>query len=245
MGYRYYLPAIMSTHTLPYHQLLCLLSSFLLLSACQPDSLISTDDGSDYFPLEVGHYVIYDVTEERYVPGLAPAQTTYQLKEVFGGAYTDVTGQPAYRLLRYRRSAGTHPWTADSIWSARRVMNEAIRTENGLDFVALAFPVSDRLRWNGNRHNMLAEDQYELRNSGQPYRVSSQQYDATVMVLTQDDSTLLNRDKRLSVYARQIGLIYRERTQLTYCSSSSSCIGKAQITYGTRQIYRIHQYGRE
>jgi hypothetical protein len=235
----------MPTHTSSYYQLISLLISFLLLSACQSDTLPPTDDGADYFPLETGRYVVYGVTEERYVSGVVPTQQTYQVREVVGPAYTDVTGQPAYRLLRYRRSAGTQSWTADSVWSARRVANEAIRTENGLDFVALAFPVSDRLRWNGNRHNLLAEDPYELRNSGQPYRVSSQQYDATVTVLAQDDSTLLGRNKRLAVYARQIGLIYRERTQLTYCSSSTACIGKAQIAYGTRQIYRIQQYGRE
>jgi hypothetical protein len=242
MGSHYYLPSIMRFHT----QLFSLLSALLLLGACQSNTLTAVDDGSDYFPLQTGHYVVYDVTEERFLPNLSPVQqTTYQLKEVTGPAYADVTGQLAYRLLRYRRSASTQPWAADSIWSARRVENEAIRTENGLDFVALAFPVSDRLRWNGNRHNRLAEDPYELRNSGQPYRVSSQQFDATVTVLAQDDSTLLNRDKRLAVYARQVGLIYRERMQLTYCSSSATCIGKAQIAYGTRQIYRIQQYGRE
>jgi hypothetical protein len=215
------------------------------LAGCQYDTLTATDEGSDYFPLEPGRYVVYDITEERFSSSASPILQRYQLKEVIGPAYADVTGQPAYRLLRYRRSASTQPWTADPIWSARRVGNEAIRTENGLDVIALAFPVSDRLRWNSNRHNRLAADPYELRNSGQPYRVSSQQFDATVTVLAQDDSTLLNRDKRLAVYARQVGLIYRERTQLTYCSSSATCIGKAQIAYGTRQIYRIQQYGRE
>ncbi|QKZ14269.1 hypothetical protein [Spirosoma sp. KUDC1026] len=235
----------MRSHTLPYYQLFCLLSALLLLGACQSDGSTLPDDGADYFPLETGRYVIYNVTEERFLPNSSPAQqTTYQLKEVTGPVYTDVTGQPAYRLLRYRRSTGTQVWTADSIWSVRRVMNEMIRAENGLDFVALAFPISNRLRWNGNRYNQLAEDPYELRNSGQPYRVSSQQFDATVTALMQDDSTLLSRGKRLAVYARQVGLIYRERTQLTYCSSSA-CIGKAQIAYGTRQIYRIQQYGRE
>ena len=221
-----------------------IISLFLLLG-CQSTTTEPVSAGYDYFPLTTGQYIIYDVQEQQYALNAAPVQRAYQLKEVVAASYTDVTGQTAYRLLRYRRAADGQPWQADSVWSARLVNAEAIRTENGRDFVKLLFPVSDRLTWNGNQLNSFGDDTYELRNSNQPYRVSDKQYDQTVTVVAQNDSTLVSQDKRIEVYARQVGLVYKERTQLQFCSSSPACVGKYQIDYGIRQVYRINASGHE
>lgn len=218
----------------------------LPLMGCRSAGSDPISPGYDYFPLETGRYVIYDVDEQQYSPiATMPANRAYQLKEVVGAPYADVTGHPAYRLLRYRRLAEGQPWQADSIWSARLVDGEGIRTENGLDFVKLRFPISDRLRWNGNRLNALGDDDYELRNSGQPYRVSDKEFPQTVTVVAQQDSTLIGQDKRLEVYAWQVGLIYKERVQVRYCSATPACIGTYQIDYGIRQAYRLRSFGRE
>lgn len=212
---------------------------------CQSVSTIPASPGFDYFPLSTGHYVIYNVDERLYSLSSPVVQRTYQVKEVVGAPYTDVTGRPAYRLFRYRRLVESQPWQADSLWSARLVDDEAIRNENGLDFVKLRFPVSDRLRWDGNRHNGVGQDQYETRNSGQPYRVSDKEFSETVTVVAKQDSTLISQDKRIEVYAKQVGLIYKERVQLQYCSSTPACIGTYKIDYGVRQVYRIHSSGNE
>ena len=215
------------------------------LVSCQPGNSDPVSSGYDYFPLETGRYVIYDVNEHRYALNVAPVQRTYQLKEVVGAAYADVTGQRAYRLMRYRRLAENQPWQADSIWSARLVGDEGIRTENGMDIVKLRFPVSDWLRWDGNRYNAAGDDACELSNSGLPYRVSDKQFAETVTVVAQQDSTLIAQDKRIEVYARRVGLIYKERVQLQFCSSTPACIGTYQIDYGIRQIYRLRSFGTE
>ncbi|HLL95469.1 MAG TPA: hypothetical protein VK404_10865 [Spirosoma sp.] len=212
---------------------------------CRSASTNPVSPGFDFFPLSTGHYVIYNVDERRYSLTAPAVQRTYQVKEVVGAPYADVTGQPAYRLLRYRRLVERQPWQTDSVWSARLVDGEAIRTENGLDFIKLRFPVSDRLRWDGNQRNSLGQDPYEARNSGKPYRVSDKEFSETVTVVAQQDSTLISQDKRLEVYAKQVGLIYKERVQLQYCSSTPACIGTNQIDYGIRQVYRFHSSGRE
>ncbi|GAB3513697.1 hypothetical protein GCM10027341_56030 [Spirosoma knui] len=224
---------------------LCTSVAFLvLLTGCEPTSP-ARSPGFEYFPLDAGRYVVYDVQEQYYALNSAPIQRSYQLKEVTGPAYSDVTGQTAFQLTRYRRSSASEPWQADSIWSARLVNNEAIRTENGQDLVKLVFPVSDQLSWNGNRHTTREPDDYIIRNSNQPYRVSDKQFDQTATVLEQNDSTLVSQDKRLAVYAKTVGLIYKERTQLQFCSSTPACIGTYQIDYGIRQVYRINAYGRD
>lgn len=222
-----------------------LLISLLIWSSCQSDAPTLLSSDADFFPLETGRYIIYDVQEQQYALNTAPARRTYQVKEVVGAAYSDVVGQPAYRLLRYRRATEAQAWQPDSVWSARVAGNEAIRTENGLDFIKLVFPVSDNLSWNGNQRNNLGEDRYEIRNSKQPFRVLDKQYDESVTVVAQNDSTLVSQDKRIEVYARQIGLIYKERSQVQYCSSTPACVGKYQIDYGIQQVYRIRTYGKE
>ena len=217
----------------------------LCLSACQspaPETLVSD---REYFPLETGRYIIYDVEEQQYALNAAPIRGTYQVKELTGNSYTDATGQPTFRLLRYRRSTDAQPWQADSVWAMRVESSEAIRTENGRDFVQLVFPVGEALRWDGNRRNNLGPQTYSTRNAGQLFSVSGKMFSQTVTVQTNPDSTLVSRHKNVAVYARQVGLIYRERTNLTYCTATPACIGKNQIDYGRQEIYRINSFGRE
>lgn len=219
--------------------------SLALFLGCQSVTTEPRASDYEYFPLESGQYSIYAVQEDQYVLQAAPIQRNYQIKEVVGSAYTDVAGQTAYRLIRYRRATDNQPWQADSVWSTRLVTNEAIRTENGQDFVSLLFPISGGSSWNGNRYNTFGPDEYEIRNAGQPFRVLEKSFNETVTVVAQDDSTLVSQEKRIAVYARQIGLIYKERTYRKFCTTNSGCIGKNQIDYGTRQVYRIQTYGKE
>ncbi|GAB3014150.1 hypothetical protein GCM10027185_06510 [Spirosoma pulveris] len=199
----------------------------------------------DFMPLETGRYIIFDVQEIQYARSTSPLLRTYRLKETIGPAYTDVTGQVAYRLLRYRQISNGQPWQPDSIWSVRLVNNEVIRTENGQDFVKLLHPVSDGLRWNGNRYNLFGPDGYEARNVGAYFNVSGKEFRKTVTVVSRNDSTLIEQTKRIDVYAHQIGMIYKERTYLQFCTDTPACSGKNQIDYGLRQIYRIQTYGKE
>lgn len=219
--------------------------SLALLSGCRSATPEPAPSDHAYFPLEAGRYSIYTVQENQYPHQGAPIQRNYQIKEVVSAPYTNVTGQTAYRLTRYRRSTDSQPWQADSVWSARIVMNEAIRTENGQDFVSLLFPISNESSWNSNRYNTLGQAIYRLRNAGQPFRVLDTLFGETVTVIGQDDSTLVSQEKRMTVYARQVGLIYKEQTYYQFCTSSPGCVGKNQIDYGIRQVYRIQAFGKE
>lgn len=195
-------------------------------------------------PLQTGRYTIYDVTEQRYSLTAPATTTTYQFKETVGSRYTDVTGQVAFRLQRYRRTNAQATWVPDSLWTARLTARAAIRTENGVDFVKLQFPLTDRDRWDGNQYNQLGEDVYQLQYLRQGFSVNGQAFGETAQVVQQDDSTLVSRDKRVEVYAKQVGLIYKETTHLQYCSAGA-CIGKAQVDFGVRRSVRLLSYGNE
>ncbi|GAB3988908.1 hypothetical protein GCM10028807_12590 [Spirosoma daeguense] len=227
------------------YKLLAGAATLFALSNCQSPTTDPALNDNQYVPLQTGHYVTYDVEEQRYALNAQPVHLSYQRKDVIGEAYKDVTGQTAYRLLRFRRSDERQPWQADSIWSVRISNNEFVRTENGRDFIKLLLPVYNELSWDGNQRNILGVDTYTARNVKASFYVQDKKFDNTVTIVEQNDSTLISQDKRIDVYARQVGLIYQERTQLQFCSSSPACIGRNQIDYGTRQIHRVRTYGYE
>lgn len=222
--------------------LTCLL--WVLLLSCQQADVAVSDPGTDYLPLETGRYIMYDVTEQRYSLTAAPVLTTYQLKETIGAVYVDVTGLPAYRIQRYRRANTQATWQPDSLWTARNSAQAAIRTENGADFVKLVYPLAERNEWNGNAYNQFQKDIYMLRQVRKPYTIGTQTFAETATVVQHSDSNLVAQDKRIEVYAKQVGLIYREVVQLQFCSSAT-CVGKGQVDFGVRRYVRVASYGKE
>lgn len=235
--------------SLTYSFLLGLLG--VVLSGCRPleDSSVPSDGneariGYDFFPLETGRFIEYDVQEVRYSVTAPPAVTTYQVRERVGQAFTQTEGIASYRLERFRRSDESQPWQPDSVYALRRETTRAIRTEHNLAYLKLVFPVSEGLRWNGNAFNANGPETYELRNLDQPLRVGNQVFDRTLIVVQQADSSLVSLQRRTEGYARNVGLIYRENTRLFYCNSPN-CLGKGIIDFGTTLRYRIRTYGKE
>ncbi|MCY7352176.1 MAG: hypothetical protein LH606_16175 [Cytophagaceae bacterium] len=200
--------------------------------------------GHDFFPLETGRFVEYDVSEIQYSLVAVPTTMSYQLKEVTGEAFVNAEGLPSYRLERYRRGSAAQPWRLDSVWTARRETARAIRTENNIAYVKLFFPVQEGSRWNGNALNVYGKSEYEIRRLDQPLTINGQVFDRTLTVVQRADSSLVSLARRTEQYARTVGLIYKETTQLYYCNTPD-CLGKGKIDFGTQKIYRVRAYGKE
>lgn len=217
------------------------------LVGCTPtcDDCEELPSGTAFFPAEIGRYIEYDVLEEEYSPGKSAVIRQYQWKEVMAERYTDPTGQPVYRIERFRRTADGQRWGADSTITLRLAADHAVRNENGKDYVKMVFPPSENKRWNGNLYNTGGEDSYELKRVNKAYIVANKTFDRTVTVMQQEDSTLVNQDKRVEVYASGVGLVYREMVQLQFCSSAPTCVGKAQIDFGIRRYVRFKNAGKE
>ncbi|MBC7893158.1 MAG: hypothetical protein H7Y12_13155 [Sphingobacteriaceae bacterium] len=233
------------------------IGSFLLgllgvgLSACRPleDSSVPTEGneariGYDFFPLETGRFIEYDVQEIQYSLTTPPVVTTYQVRERVGEGFAQTEGITSYRLERFRRSEESQPWRLDSVYTQRRETTRALRTEHNVAYVKLIFPVIEGLRWNGNAFNANGPETYELRELDRPLRVGNQVFERTLTVVQRADSSLVSLQRRTEYYARGIGLIYRENTQFFYCNSPD-CLGKGTVDFGTQLIYRIRTHGKE
>ena len=200
--------------------------------------------GYDFFPLETGRFVEYEVSEIQYSLIAVPTTVSYQLREVIREGFVNAEGLPSYRLERFRRGSVAQTWRLDSVWTARRETARAIRTENNIAYVKLLFPVQDGLRWNGNALNGYGPDEYEISRPNQPLTINGQTFDQTLTVVQQADSSLVSLARRTEQYARHVGLIYKETTQLYYCNTPD-CLGKGKIDFGTQKIYRLRAHGKE
>jgi hypothetical protein len=217
----------------------------LLFSACSKLAEVHPDQlGYDYFPLETGQYLQYDVTDMTYSLSDAPQAVHYQVKEVVKEEFTDLTGKESYRIERSIRNQVADPWELDSVWTAQRTSINAIRVESNVPFVKLVFPLREKVKWNGNAFNNREEEEYQIKNLSKRYSVSGQDFDETLTVWQSTDSSLVSQDKRMEVYARNIGLIYQEKVIVQFCSNSD-CLGKGQIDFGVKHIQKIIGYGKE
>ena len=67
----------------------------------------------EYFPTEIGAYVIYDIDETIY--DLQTTSEQYQIKELIESEFTDNLGRKSLRIERYKRST----WPFHAGYAAR------------------------------------------------------------------------------------------------------------------------------
>lgn len=200
--------------------------------------------GHEFFPLETGRFIEYDVVEILHSLTSPPVTRRSQVREVVRQAFTDAEGQPAFRLERLRRSTTAEPWQLDSVWTARLETSRAVKTAGNVPVVKLVFPVRKDLRWNGNALNGRGAEEYRIRWYDQPLAVGQQFFARTLEVVQREDSSLVSLERRVERYARGVGLVESEDTRLFYCTSTA-CLGQGRVDFGRQLFYRIHRHGNE
>ena len=216
------------------NSLFALFIAFFVFS-CDTDKVAPRDTnlGKDFFILDIGHFVSYNVKETQYALNQPPKTTTYQLREVVENAFINETGKQSYRLVRYTRANGRQNWQIVDVWAARLEPNGAVRTEENTSFLKLIFPFEEEKTWDGNAYNDLGRETYLMRDLGKRFRFDNKNYDETITIIQSRDSNLVNKDFRTEIYAKGVGLIYRKSDRVAYCQDrNQGCLGKAIIESG-------------
>ena len=214
------------------------------LSAC--NKTIEPDDkrlGYVYFPLEIGHYVVYEVDEKNYTI-LDSNRVFYQLKEVVSDTFTNLSGQKQFVLERYRRNNELENWQIDSVWSALRTGSQAIKFENNIPYIKLIFPVERNSSWNGNAYNDKGERTFRISEFRRNRRFGEINLPNTVKVLMGNDSSLVTQIKREEIFAENIGLVFMERINVRFKSEPEN-LGKGIIESGKVEKFSIIEFGKE
>ena len=124
----------------------------LILAGCDPGNDLTFSTDEKYFPLQVGNYWIYEVSETKITLNISE-EADYQIKIITTDSFSNVEGKYSYILTRFRRNTGNDPWVSLDTWVARRNDKELIVTQENVPYVKLSFPIVGGKEWNANRYN--------------------------------------------------------------------------------------------
>ena len=223
-----------------------LIALIIGISSCETSPIEQkVDIGKDYFPMQKGHFRIYNINEIIYTLG-DPDTFIYQLKTVVIDSFLNAESTYTYVIHRSVRDEASEPWTYKDTWSSRLVNNQAIESEENIDFVKLIFPFEVGIKWNGNAFNNRGEEDYELESEGTK-TLNNETFDDCIVIKQRDNQDfIVNFDQRYETYAKNVGLVYVDKTQLFYCSDADlGCIGKQIVDEGVIYKQTIVDYGVE
>ncbi len=222
-----------------------------VLLSCSSEDPVNPDFGLNFFPLQTGMSWIYQV-DETTINQSQETKLTYELRVTITDSVRNSSNQDAYIITRETRTSAANPWQTLDTWSARIENNQLIQSEGNASFVKLIFPPSMGLSWNGNQFNNLPNNGNLFNGSeSESYRVTTYdllfgngatEYLKSLMVVQNNFvDAIVGKDQRHEVYARDIGLVYKEVTQLEYCTTPD-CLGQQKIDKGVMYVQSLKEY---
>jgi hypothetical protein len=235
---------------------------YLLLLACglwqcTEVTELGNDIGREYYPVKVGNYWIYDVSETTFTNQFLtdPADSvTYQVRERVDTVFRNQVGELTYKVIRSKRTRPGQPWGQDSLVTIIKSSSDVRYTYDNLKTVKLVFPVVEHKQWDGNAFNVLQPDnsqglekfKFTYAQVGQPFALPDTSYQHTVKViqfLRQDAIKLVGRQE---VYALGVGMIHKRIIDYHYeICKTEKCeeVRPGFIVHGRRIIQKLSTFG--
>lgn len=231
-------------------RIIVLFISTLLLTQCTEVVKPAEEEiGRDYFPLAIGNFWIYDVTETTFnnkPKTSAGDSVNYQVRERIAETYTDQSGQLTYKIIRSRRTLPSAEWGQDSLVIIHKLQNSVQISHNNIKTINLIFPVTEGKTWNGNAFNNRGTAEFIYNEVGNPFTIRDTVYDKTVRVIQAYDKNIINFEDQQEVYAYGVGLIYKRVIDYNYCDGSAgqgNCPFDAEfIVRGVKKIQRLRAF---
>lgn len=198
--------------------------------------------GYQYYPLAVGDYRIYHVTDIRIQFDKADT-SRYQVREIVKSSFLDQTNALNYRIERSKRPNSSSRWDADSVFVVSKSLTNVILTKDNTKRVKLVFPVKNGKTWLGDAYNSIGDfeniDQTEPKEPytytavGEPFTLDAAQlvynttalhFDTTATVIQGEPKRdIIAIDDRKEVYAAGVGLVYRLFYRALLCGEETGC----------------------
>ncbi len=210
----------------------------LLLAGCKKESDFEPEKAQDYYPLAVGNTFIYRMDSVvAAVFGTKLDTFYYSAKDSTVATFLDNNNRLSYRFFRYvTDSARTKPWQYRSTYYVTPTENGVEVVEGDLRYLKLVSPVKDFVSWKGNAYIetksatspylYLDEWNYQYHHVKMPYTVRAGTFETTATVMQQDyffpegpfnpSYPRQDRDYSVEVYAKGVGLIYKEFLHWTW-----------------------------
>ncbi len=225
-------------------RLAALLLAITWLSSCTKSGTVETAQLEEYYPVYPGKYIRYRLDSMRFVDfGQRDTVVSYDAKDVVDAEISDNNGNKAFRVIRYLRdvtSSDESDYTPALTYVITPSRESIDVQENNLRYQKLRLPVTEGFNWRGNAYLPSApfyaiyqfsndEDMdiwdYTYQNVNQPITLNDLTFDSTVTVMQVADSSnvpiefpdgLAYRNHWTEVYAKNVGLIYKESVMWEY-----------------------------
>jgi hypothetical protein len=191
------------------YQLLHVICSLILLAGCKKNP--DPDFHFDYFGLEEGRYVVYDVVDitHNYGDQIPHDTSVYQLKTYWAGEYIDDQGRTAREFWRYTRDSITGAWEFKDIWTGIIDGIRAELIEENQRRVKLVFAPTLQKLWDANAYNMQPELGCYYRNIHQDTIVNGVYFESTIVVEQESNipNSIIDTLRMYETYAKGVGLV--------------------------------------
>lgn len=188
-----------------------LIFPFAFILSCKKDLALPPDLGYNYYPTTVGWYIEYEIDSIVYNDFTNSIDTIhYFLKEVIESEFENASDSISFRIERFKKNNITDEWIISDVWFGTRNKRYIIRSEENIPYVKMIFPVKNGARWNGNTYNTLQEQIYEYIKKDESFQINNLSFDSTVTIKQLENINLIEKQESKEVYARNIGLIYKE-----------------------------------
>jgi hypothetical protein len=225
------------------------LITIAFISCDKKTETYSTETIADYYSAQVGKFIRYRLDSMTFTAfGATDTTIYYEAKDVVEAAITDNSGRSGWRVVRYLRDTlATRPWSPILTYQVTPTRESLEVVEENFRYEKMRIPIQDGFSWKGNKYinlnspdpnwnyDFLFDWDYTYENTGLPFPVFKGQMIENTVTVNQVDETLGNPADNKSysertigkeVYAKGIGLIYREFMHYTY-----------QVFYTTANCY--------
>ncbi len=222
----------------------------LILASCKKENAnFTTASVSDYFPLQVGKYITYDLDSTVFTNfNQTLTVRHYQAQYMVEAQTTDNLGRQGYKIYRYLRTDSTQNWAIDNVFTVFPTGKSIEYIEDNLRFIKLAEPIDEGFSWKGNSYlafnpyrsyefadPAFVEDwDYTYQNVNTSLTIGSKTFDSTITVFEVADSTgdpkvpgtqYAEKTYSIEKYAKNVGLIYKDFMHWEYQATDNTYKG--------------------
>ncbi|MCH2046767.1 MAG: hypothetical protein MK212_21815 [Saprospiraceae bacterium] len=228
--------------------ILSLASLLCLTYACTNEIEEFSGVDMSYAPLVPGTYIDYQVDSIIFSLDIQGDTFTHYVREEIDSMDYDNLGYPYYRLNRYERADTSLPWSLKYVWVMQHVNNQLHRVERNLRYINMTFPAELDITWDGlvflrqdtvvpytytttgneliprETINQFKDwDEFAYTAIDEPMSFNNLSFDNTLTINQVDKINNIERRYATEIYAKDIGLIYKEMQILdTQCSDSTA-----------------------
>lgn len=208
----------------------------VVFASCSSKENLAIITADELSPMQVGKVFIYRLDSTVLANfNQSLVVHSYIAKDSIESQFNDGSGRTSFRIFRYLTDTlQTKPWQYTATYYSTTDNNTIEYIDNNLRFVSLVSPVRAGVQWKGTQYinsispspfSYFSNWNFEYQNADEPFLTKKGIIQNTYTIFQQDEtlpdipfSTNNYQEKSFSkeVYAKGIGLIYKEFIRWTY-----------------------------